>query len=160
MRLALEQAARARAAGEVPLGAVVVLDAEVVGRGHNASASRVDPTAHAEVVALRAASRRLGNYRLVGATLYCTVEPCLMCLGAAMHARVSRLVYGASDPKVGAVARLEELRRAGAGFNHRFDTTSGVLAGPAAALLQEFFAQRRASARAFAAPWRAEGVEG
>ena len=109
MQLALEQAGLARDAGEVPVGAIGVLDGEVIGRGHNASVSRTDPTAHAEIVALRDAAARVGNYRLVGATLYCTVEPCLMCLGATMLARVSEVVYGASDPKVGAASVLESM---------------------------------------------------
>jgi tRNA(adenine34) deaminase len=146
MQLALEQAGLARAAGEVPVGAVVVLDGEVVGRGHNASVLRTDPTAHAEVVALRDAAVRVGNYRLVGATLYCTVEPCLMCFGAAMLARVSEVVYGAADPKVGAASQLESLWDEGAGFNHRIRTRGGVLAEPAATLLRDFFRERRPSA--------------
>ena len=145
MRLALEQAKLARDAGEVPVGAVVVLDGTVVGRGHNASVSRLDPTAHAEVIAMRDAAQSVGNYRLVGATLYCTVEPCLMCLGAAMLARVTRVVYGASDPKVGAALHLERMWDAGAGFNHRIETIGGVLAEPAAALVQDFFRERRPS---------------
>jgi tRNA(adenine34) deaminase len=118
MKLALEQAGLARAAGEVPVGAVVVLDGEVVG---------------------------VGNYRLVGATLYCTVEPCLMCFGAAMLARVSEVVYGAADPKVGAASQLESLWDAGAGFNHRIRTRGGLLAEPAATLLRDFFRERRPS---------------
>ncbi len=150
MRLALDEALRARAAGEVPVGAVVVAEGKVVGRGHNAVMALTDPAAHAEVLAMRDAANRLGNYRLVGATLYCTVEPCLMCLGTAMHARISRVVYGAPDLKVGAVGRLEALRRAGADFNHRFEAVGGVLAGEAAELLLDFFRERRAAARAAA----------
>ena len=123
----------------------MVLEGTVVGWGHNASVSRLDPTAHAEVLALRDAAQRVGNYRLVGATLYCTVEPCLMCLGAAMLARVSQLVYGASDPKVGAASHLERMWDAGAGFNHRIETVGGVLAEPAASLLRDFFRERRPS---------------
>jgi tRNA(adenine34) deaminase len=145
MQLALEQAVLARRKGEVPVGAVVVLEGKVVGRGHNASVSRIDPTAHAEVMGLRDAAERVGNYRLVGATLYCTVEPCLMCLGAAMLARVTLVVYGASDPKVGAASCLESMWAAGAGFNHRIQTVGGVLAEPAASLLQDFFRERRPS---------------
>lgn len=147
MQLALEEAARARAAGEVPLGAVVVCDGEVVGRGHNAVVSSLDPTAHAEVVALRDAATRLSNYRLKGSTLYCTVEPCLMCVGTALHARVARIVFGAADPKVGAIGKLEALREAGAGFNHRFEISGGVLGREAASLIVEFFRERRASGR-------------
>lgn len=147
MQLALEEARRARRAGEVPLGAVVVLAGEVIGRGHNAVMGRTDPSAHAEVVALRDAAARTGNYRLPGATLYCTVEPCLMCLGTALHARIARVVFGASDPKVGALARLEMLRSSGAGFNHRFETTGGILAEEAAELLLDFFRERREATR-------------
>ncbi len=143
MRLALELARRARDEGEVPVGAIVAFDGTVVGRGHNRSVSLLDPTAHAEVLALREAAAAVGNYRLVGATLYCTVEPCLMCLGAVMHARVGRVVYGAPDRRVGAVARLEALRGIGAHFNHRFETTAGVLADEASGLLLDFFRERR-----------------
>ena len=150
MHLALEEALLARFAGEVPVGAVVVVDGEVVGKGHNASLAMSDPAAHAEVLALRAAAKRLRNYRLVGATLYCTVEPCLMCLGTAMHARVARVVYGASDFKVGALGRIDALRvlrESGADFNHRFETIGGVLEDEASSLLLEFFRERRAAAR-------------
>ena len=143
MRLALEQATAARRAGEVPVGAVVVLDGEVVGEAHNASLALSDPTAHAEILALRRAGARLGNYRLVGGTLYSTVEPCLMCLGAAIHARVRRLVYGAPDPKAGAIARVEAMRSDGAEFNHRVESVGGVLADDAALLLLDFFRERR-----------------
>ena len=147
MREALQEARLARAAGEVPVGAVVVLDGRIVGRGHNASLAHHDPSGHAEVLAMRDAASRLRNYRLVGATLYCTVEPCLMCLGTAIHARVSRLVFGASDFKVGAVGRLEALRALGAEFNHRVLAQGGVLAEDASELLLEFFRERRATAR-------------
>ena len=143
MRLALEEAACARKAEEVPVGAVIVLDDAVVGRGHNESVARNDPTAHAEVLALREAAVNVGTYRLVGTTLYCTVEPCLMCLGAMLHARVARVVYGASDSKFGAVARLEALWSSDAGLNHRFETVGGILADPAAAYLLEFFREKR-----------------
>src|SRR5262245_22707590 len=147
MHIALEEAFQAKLAGEVPAGAVVVVDGEVVGRGHNASLAMSDPTAHAEVLALRAAAARLGNFRVVGATLYCTVEPCLMCLGTAMHARVAHVVYGAPDLKVGALGRIDVLRASGADFNHRFETTGGVLAEEASELLVGFFKERRAAAR-------------
>jgi tRNA(adenine34) deaminase len=147
MRVALEEALLARQAGEVPVGAVLVLDGQIVSRGHNASLALHDPSAHAEVLAMRGAARSLGNYRLVGATLYCTVEPCLMCLGTAIHARVSRLVFGATDYKVGAVGRLETLRALGAEFNHRVDAMGGVLADEASALLLAFFRGRRDAAR-------------
>jgi tRNA(adenine34) deaminase len=143
MQQALSLAEEAGSRGEVPVGAVMVADGRVVGSGANAPIGSCDPTAHAEVLALREAARHTGNYRLTGATLYCTVEPCLMCLGAAVHARIGRLVYGASDPKVGAVGALEELTREGALLNHRFETTGGVLAEEASALLRRFFRDRR-----------------
>ncbi len=151
MSLALDLAVQARGAGEVPVGAVVVLGGEVIGRGQNASLAMSDPTAHAEILALREASSRIGNYRLLGSTLYCSVEPCLMCIGAAIHARIARLVYGAPDLRVGAVGRLEELRALGAGFNHRIEAEGGVGAEAAAALMLDFFRERRAIAQARAA---------
>ena len=121
---ALREAEEAAAAGEVPVGAVVVAGGTVVGRGRNQVIAAVDPTAHAEVQALRAAARHLGNYRLGGATLYVTVEPCLMCAGAAIHARLARVVYGCADPKAGALGdgRLVALGR----LNHRLEVTAGV----------------------------------
>jgi len=152
MHLALEEAACAREEGEVPVGAVIVLDGAVVGRGHNESVARNDPTAHAEVLALREAAARVGTYRLVGTTLYCTVEPCLMCLGAALHARVARVVYGASDPRLGAVSRLRSLWSSGAGLNHRFEAVGGVLEGPCASHLLEFFRERRVKPDGATAP--------
>ena len=148
MQVALEEALLAREAGEVPVGAVLVVGGDIVGRGHNASLALHDPSGHAEVLAMRDGAARLGNYRLVGATLYCTVEPCLMCLGTAIHARVTRLIFGATDYKVGAVGRLETLRALGAEFNHRVDATGGVLAEEASALLLDFFRERRGAARA------------
>ena len=141
--LALEEARRAAQAGEVPIGALVVLDGRVIGRAHNAPITLKDPTAHAEILALRAAARERGNYRLEGATLYTTVEPCLMCCGALVHARVDRLVYGAADPKAGAVASLYRIlddRR----LNHRIEITAGVRAEECGALLRGFFRSRRA----------------
>ncbi len=141
LRLALAQAELARAAGEVPVGAVVVLDGAVVGRGHNRPIASCDPTAHAEVVALREAGRAVGNYRLTGASLYATVEPCLMCVGAIVHARVGTLVYGVRDPKGGAVRSL--LDPGTLPLNHRFEVVEGVLAEDCRALLQEFFKARR-----------------
>ena len=143
MRLALELAAQAEAQGEVPVGAVVVVDGEVAGRGYNHPIAACDPTAHAEIEALRNAARESDNYRLAGATLYSTVEPCIMCLGACLHARIDRLVYAASDPKVGAVETLERLRESGGVFNHRFETLGGVLAEESAKLVRGFFAGRR-----------------
>jgi tRNA(adenine34) deaminase len=142
MRLALEEAGRAAAAGEVPVGAVVVMAGRLVGRGHNAPISRSDPTAHAEIVALRAAARELGNYRLTGATLYVTVEPCVMCCGAALHARVARLVYGAADPKAGGAQSLYRLLD-DARLNHRIEVEAGVRAAECGAPLTEFFRSRR-----------------
>ena len=136
--LALEEAAKAREAGEVPIGAVVVLDDEVVGRGFNQPISSGDPTAHAEIVAIRNAARRVGNYRLTGATLCVTVEPCLMCVGALVHARIGLLVFGAAEPRTGAVVstiRGAEL----SGHNHRFEIVSGVREDECRALIQEFF---------------------
>jgi tRNA(adenine34) deaminase len=142
MREALDEAQRSFDAGEVPVGAVVVLGADVVGRAHNAPLALSDPTAHAEVLALRAAGARIGNYRLTGATLYATVEPCVMCCGAALHARVARVVYGATDPKAGGVASLYRLLD-DARLNHRAVAHGGVLAGDSAALLRRFFETRR-----------------
>jgi len=142
MRMALALASQARAAGEVPVGAVVVKDGEVVGRGFNAPISRHDPSAHAEMMALRDAALRLENYRLVGCELFVTIEPCLMCAGAIMHARIARLVYGASDPKTGvcgSVLNVFEERR----LNHHTEVEGGVLAEECGAALSDFFAMRR-----------------
>jgi len=143
MREALELAREAWRHGEVPVGAVVVDANGVVGRGHNAPVANSDPTAHAEIQALRDACLTRGNYRLAGTTVYCTVEPCLMCLGAMLHARIARLVFGAGDPKLGATSKLETLREAGGIFNHRFDVQGGVLAEEAGGLLVRFFDERR-----------------
>jgi len=142
MREALDEARRGAAGGEVPVGAVVVMDGVVVGRGHNAPIALADPTAHAEVLALRAAAEKGRNYRLAGATLYATIEPCAMCCGAALHARVARVVYGARDPKAGAVESLYRLLE-DARMNHRATATGGVLADEAARLLSAFFETRR-----------------
>ena len=142
MRAALEQAALARDAGEVPIGAVVSLDGAIVGRGFNQPIRASDPTAHAEIVALRDAALRAGNYRLTGASLYVTIEPCLMCVGALVHARIATLVYGAAEPKSGAVvstARAAELP----GLNHRFEVVPDVLEGECRAMVQAFFRDRR-----------------
>ncbi|HXV76095.1 MAG TPA: tRNA adenosine(34) deaminase TadA [Candidatus Polarisedimenticolaceae bacterium] len=143
MRLALELAQQAGVRDEVPVGALVVAGGRVVGRGANAPIGRRDPTAHAEILALREAAEKAGNYRLVGATIYCTVEPCLMCLGAAVHARIDRLVYGADDPKVGSIRALDRLASDGAALNHRFAVTGGVLADESAELIRRFFRDRR-----------------
>ncbi len=141
MRLALAQAAQAREAGEVPVGAVVVRDGVVVGRGFNQPIGTSDPTAHAEVLALREAAREAGNYRLPGATLYVTAEPCLMCVGAIVHARIGTVVYGVADPKGGAVRSL--LDPSTLPLNHRFEAVEGVLADECRHLLQDFFRERR-----------------
>ena len=141
MREALALARRARDSGEVPVGAAVVQDGVVIGSGWNRPIGSVDPTAHAEVLALRHAARTVGNYRLPGAILYVTVEPCLMCVGALVHARVETVVYGASDPKGGAVRSL--LDPATLPLNHRFEVIEGVLAEESRELLQEFFRSRR-----------------
>ena len=142
MREALDEARRGLADGEVPVGAVVVIDGAVVGRARNAPVALTDPTAHAEVLALRAAGLETGNYRLTGATLYATVEPCAMCCGAALHARVARVVYGAADPKAGAVTSLYRLLD-DSRLNHRATATGGILADECAALLRRFFESRR-----------------
>jgi tRNA(adenine34) deaminase len=141
MREALAQAREAEARGEVPVGAVVVMDGAIVGRGFNQPIATHDPTAHAEVRALRAAGAALANYRLPGSALYVTIEPCLLCVGAIVQARVSTVVYGAADPKGGAVESI--LRAAELPLNHRFAVVSGVLAADCAALLVAFFKSRR-----------------
>jgi tRNA(adenine34) deaminase len=142
MREALSLARLAAASGEVPVGAVVVRDEAVVGRGYNRPISGRDPTAHAEVIALREAAERLDNYRLTDCSLYVTLEPCPMCAGAIMHARIGRLVYGTADPKSGACGSVVNLF-AEKRLNHHATVTGGVLAEEAARLLQEFFAARR-----------------
>jgi tRNA(adenine34) deaminase len=142
MRAALEEALRGREAGEVPVGAIVVVGNVIVGWGYNQPIGASDPTAHAEIVAIRDAARRIGNYRLTGSTLYVTVEPCLMCVGALVHARVGTLVYGAPEPKSGAVAstvRAGELP----GHNHRFAVVAGVLEDECREIVQAFFRARR-----------------
>jgi len=142
MRAALDEARRARDAGEVPIGAVVSLDGEIIGRGFNQPIGASDPTAHAEIVAIRDAARRAGNYRLTGATLCVTIEPCLMCVGALVHARIGTLVYGAAEIKSGAVSSTVaggELP----GLNHRFAVVTGVLEEECRALVQDFFKTRR-----------------
>ena len=141
MRLALAEAEVARAAGEVPVGAVVVIDGAVVGRGYNHPIAASDATAHAEVVALREAGRAIGNYRVTGGTLYVTVEPCLMCVGAVVHARLARVVYGVPDPKGGALRSLLDV--SALPLNHRFEAVEGVLADECRDLLQAFFRERR-----------------
>lgn len=142
MREALALARDAEAAGEVPVGAIVVCGGDIVGRGHNQPIGGHDPTAHAEIVALRQAAAQLGNYRLGGCTLYVTLEPCVMCVGAMLHARIERVVYGAADPKTGASGSVVNLF-AEPRLNHHATVTSGVLADESAVLLRTFFASRR-----------------
>jgi len=142
MREALTLARAAADAGEVPVGAVVVKDGEIVGRGWNRPIGTSDPTAHAEVVALREAAARLGNYRLPGCELFVTLEPCPMCVGAMLHARLARVVFGATDPKTGACGSVVSLA-AEAKLNHQTAFRGGVLAGDCGALLKRFFADRR-----------------
>lgn len=142
MRAALGLAREAGAAEEVPVGAVVVLDGEIVGRGYNQPILGSDPTAHAEIMALRDAGRRLRNYRLPGSTLYVTLEPCVMCTGAIMHARVARVVYGARDPKTGAAGSVIDLYGEER-LNHHAEIEGGVLAEECGALLSSFFSARR-----------------
>jgi tRNA(adenine34) deaminase len=142
MREALALAQQAAAAGEVPVGAVVVNAGAIVGRGFNQPISARDPTAHAEIVALRAAAEKLGNYRLGDCDLYVTLEPCAMCAGAIMHARIARVVYGAPDPKTGACGSVVDLF-AETRLNHHTRVQAGILADVAAQMLQEFFATRR-----------------
>ena len=142
MREALVLARQAGGEGEVPIGAVAVVDGALVGRGRNRPIATVDPTAHAEIEALRMAGRALGNYRLPGCVLYVTVEPCAMCAGALVHARVARLVYGTVEPKSGAVVSTNRLLES-PGLNHRVEVAAGVLAADCAKLLVEFFAAKR-----------------
>ena len=146
MLAALEQAREAQAAGEVPVGAVVVKDGEIIGAGFNAPVSGHDPTAHAEILALRAAAKALDNYRLPGCVLYVTLEPCVMCVGAILHARIERLVYGAADLKTGACGSVIDLFSEPK-LNHHATVTPGVMAEECAALLREFFAEKRAKVR-------------
>jgi tRNA(adenine34) deaminase len=147
MREALRLAEQAAQAGEVPVGAVVVKDGEIVGRGSNAPISRHDPTSHAEIAALRDAAQRLGNYRLVGCELFVTLEPCVMCVGAMFHARIARVVYGATDPKTGAAGSVLNLF-AETRINHHADIQGGVLAQECGKVLSDFFAMRRAQQKA------------
>jgi tRNA(adenine34) deaminase len=142
MREALALAQQAEEQGEVPVGAVVVRDGEIIGRGFNGPILRTDPTAHAEIMALRDAAARMGNYRLTGCELFVTLEPCAMCSGAIMHARIARVVYGAADPKTGACGSVIDLF-AELRLNHHAVVTAGVLASECSAKLSGFFASRR-----------------
>jgi len=142
MTIALEEAEAAIRKGEIPVGAVIVLDQDILARAHNSPIALQDPSAHAEILVLREAAGRLGNYRLTGTTLYVTVEPCIMCVGAIVHARISRLVYGVTDPKNGGVASLYRIlddRR----LNHTVEVKTGVLASVCAELLSRFFQEKR-----------------
>ncbi len=142
MRRAFAWAERAAQSGEVPVGAVVVRDGEILGEGANQPIGSHDPTAHAEIVALRAACARVGNYRLTGATLYATIEPCTMCAGALIHARIRTLVFGAREPRAGAVVSTANVIE-NAALNHRIEVVEGVLADDCSALLKAFFRERR-----------------
>ena len=145
MQLALQQARLGGGLGEVPVGAVLVLEGEIIGAGFNCPISTHDPSAHAEMVAIRAAAGHVGNYRLPGSTLYVTLEPCTMCVGALVHARVRRVVFAASEPKAGALKSARALMDAEQSgyFNHRFEWQGGVLEGEASEMLSAFFKQRR-----------------
>ncbi len=142
MALAIAQARRASGVGEVPVGAVVVMDGEVAAAGHNRPIALNDPTAHAEILVLREAARKLRTYRLGGATVYVTIEPCAMCIGAMVNARIARLVFGAPDEKAGAAGSVYDIGRDGR-LNHRFEIASGVMATECAGILREFFRGRR-----------------
>ena len=142
MRLALAEAQAAGAEGEVPVGAIIVCDGRILGRGRNACERLQDATAHAEILAISAASQSLGTWRLEDCTLYVTLEPCPMCMGACLNARVRRVVYGALEPKAGACGSIVDLR-APEGYNHRLETTGGVLAGESSTIMREFFRQLR-----------------
>jgi tRNA(adenine34) deaminase len=143
MREALALARAAQARGEVPVGAIVVRDGEIVGRGGNAPVAANDPTAHAEITALRDAARALGNYRLPGCDIYVTLEPCVMCVGAMVNARIARVIYGARDEKAGALGSVYDIGRDGR-LNHRFEVVGGVMESECAEILREFFRARRA----------------
>ena len=142
MRAALELAQQAQVIGEVPVGAVVVKESVIIGQGYNRSITTMDPTAHAEVMAMRDAGQKMGNYRLLNCTLYVTLEPCVMCIGALFHARISRLVYAATDPKTGVCGSVIDLP-AETRLNHHMQVNGGALADEASALLKQFFAERR-----------------
>ncbi len=144
MRQALAQAALAQTTGEVPVGAVVVIDGAVVGAGYNQPITGIDPTAHAEVVAMRRAATATGNYRLTGATIYVTVEPCLMCVGAMVHARIATVFYGATEPRCGAIVSMTSAHEF-AGLNHRLAAIGGVLEDECRTIIQEFFKARRSA---------------
>src|SRR5205823_10060711 len=144
MRAALHAARQAHGRGEVPVGAVVVIEGQIAGAGCNQPIGTHDPTAHAEIVAIRDAAQRIGNYRLTGTTLYVTIEPCLMCVGAMVHARIARLVYGAPEPKAGAIeSAMQALDHPS--LNHRFEVSGGVLEEESREVIQAFFQKKRAA---------------
>jgi len=143
MREAVAEASRAASRQEVPVGAIVVLDGKIVGRGHNQPIESKDPTAHAEVLAIREAARAVGAYRLPGAILYVTLEPCVMCVGAIIHARIASIKYGARDEKAGALGSVYDIGRDGR-LNHRIEVSGGLMEDECAEMLREFFKQRRA----------------
>ena len=147
LQAALDLALKAQALGEVPVGAVIVRNGEIIGRGYNRSISAMDPTAHAEVMALRDAAQNLGNYRLLDCMLFVTLEPCTMCIGALFHARIKRLVYAAADPKTGVCGSVLNLP-AESGLNHHLEVSGGVLADEASSLLKQFFIIKRSSGKA------------
>lgn len=146
MKEALSLAKQAGYAGEVPVGAIVVKDGEIIGRGHNAPIGEHDPTAHAEIQAMRQAAEKLGNYRLVGCQLYVTLEPCVMCTGAMQHARIAKLVFGASDPKTGACGSVVDLMDEPQ-LNHHTQVMGGIMAEECGGLLSQFFVERRKKPR-------------
>jgi len=143
MRRAIELARQAEALGEVPVGAVVVIDGQIVGEGFNQPIAQHDPSAHAEIMALRAAGRQLANYRLPGATLYVTLEPCVMCAGAIVHARIEQVIFAARDPKTGAAGSAFDLLPSDERFNHKTTVNDGLFADEAAAMISGFFQKRR-----------------
>lgn len=142
MQRALELAQKAQSLGEVPIGAVLVKDDQIIGEGYNTPIGRHDPTAHAEIMALRDAAQRLGNYRLLNTTLYVTIEPCIMCAGALVHARIKEVVFGAAEPRTGAGGSVFDILQSSK-LNHQVSIRSGVMAEECVTLLQEFFKQRR-----------------
>jgi len=142
MQRALELAQKAESLGEVPIGAVLVKDDQIIGEGYNAPIGQHDPTAHAEIMALRDAAQHIGNYRLLNTSLYVTVEPCVMCAGALIHARVKEVVFGASEPRTGAVGSVFDILQSNT-LNHRVDVRGGVMVDECASLMQQFFKQRR-----------------
>ncbi len=143
MKSALDEAFKAKEHNEVPIGAVIVKNGEIIGRGFNRPVLTSDPTSHAEIIAMREAALVTGNYRLAGCTLYVTIEPCLMCLGAMIHARIERLVFGSSDPKGGAVTIFEKIQELGMMLNHQIEISSGVMKRRCSGIVRNFFLAKR-----------------